>query len=149
MVSGGLLRGCWGWTKPSRTSLDVYHFRGRRSWPLRFAVILMHSCPVRPVCFQSRAFHKCPVTVVQQEWHREGKEMLANVTLHNQNGFSVKNAIVTCEIYEETRVPQNRRGVTVRRVLPPGRTTVSDLAFPIAANDAQGDSCQVLSAQKV
>jgi len=40
--------------------------------------------------------------------------MLANVTLHNQNGFSVKNAIVTCEIYEETRVPQNRRGVTVR-----------------------------------
>ena len=89
------------------------------------------------------------VTVVQQEWRREGKEMLVNVTLHNQNGFSVKNVIVTCEIYEETGVPQDRRGITVRRVLRPGRTTVSDLAFPIASNDAKGGSCQVLSAQKL
>ena len=89
------------------------------------------------------------VTVVQQEWHREGKTMLVNVTLDNRNGFSVKNVIVNCEIYEQPQVPQNRRGVTVKRVLPPGRTTVSDLAFPIAANDAQGGSCQVLSAQKV
>ena len=89
------------------------------------------------------------VTVVQQEWRREGKEMLVNVTLHNLNGFSVKNVIVTCEIYEETGVPQDRRGITVRRVLRPGRTTVSDLAFPIASNDAKGGSCQVLSAQKL
>jgi len=89
------------------------------------------------------------VTVVQQEWHREGKTMLVNVTLDNRNGFSVKNVIVNCEIYEQPQVPQNRRGVTVKRVLPPGRTTVSDLAFPIAANDAQDGSCQVLSAQKV
>ncbi len=88
------------------------------------------------------------VTVVQQGWHREGKTMLANVTLDNRNGFSVKNIIVNCEIYEETQVFQSRRGVTVRRVIPSGRTTVSDLAFPIAANDAQGGSCQVLSAQK-
>jgi hypothetical protein len=89
------------------------------------------------------------VTVIQQEWRREGKVMLANITLENGNKFSVKNVIVTCEIYEEIRMPQNKRGVTVRRVLPPGRTTVSDLAFPISSNDAQGGSCQVLSAQKV
>ncbi len=61
----------------------------------------------------------------------------------------MKNVIVTCEIYEETGVPQDRRGITVRRVLRPGRTTVSDLAFPIASNDAKGGSCQVLSAQKL
>src|SRR5437667_10875488 len=89
------------------------------------------------------------VTVVQQEWRREGKVMLANVTLHNENRSSVKNVIVTCEIYEETQMPQNNRGSTVRRIIPPGQTTVSDLAFPILGNDAQGGSCQVLSAQKV
>jgi len=66
--------------------------------------------------------------------------MLANVTLHNQNGFSVKNAIVTCEIYEETRVPQNRRGVTVRECFLLGELLFRTSHFP---------SCQVLSAQKV
>ena len=89
------------------------------------------------------------VTVVQQEWRREGKTMLANVTFYNRNGFSVKNVIVKCEVYEQTQMPQTRRGITVKRVLPPGRTTVSDLAFSIVTNDAQGGSCQVLSAQKV
>jgi hypothetical protein len=79
----------------------------------------------------------------------EGKTMLANVTLDNQNGFSVKNVIVKCEIYEEVQVTQTRRGITVKRVFHPGRTTVRDLAFPILSNDAKGGSCEVLSAQKV
>ena len=72
------------------------------------------------------------VTVLQQEWHREGKTMLANVTLDNRNGFSVKNVIVNCDIDEQIQVPQTRRGVTVKRVLPPVPSRHSVICFASA-----------------
>ncbi len=74
------------------------------AWTDRSTVDLMGKAPVYAGTPSDSQVGK--VTVVQQEWHRAGKTMLANVTLDNRNGFSVKNVIVNCEIMRRLGSPR-------------------------------------------
>src|SRR6266705_4604396 len=86
------------------------------------------------------------VSFTRQTWHQEGKLLIADVTLRNNNAFSVKQVIVTCEVLGDRGRPKDTRGSAVREVLPPGEKTISGLEFPIVATTAQGGGCRVLSA---
>jgi hypothetical protein len=101
---------------------------------------------------QSAAGSENPIgklSVTQQSWRREGKFLILEITLKNENPFPVEGVIISCEIRGDPAKPQDSRGVAIRQPIPQGSTKVQGLEFSTTNDKAQGSLCNVDSAERV
>ncbi len=88
------------------------------------------------------------LSILGQAWHQDGKFLVVDITFQNDNSFPLKGVIVSCDIKGDKAKPNDSRGMTIRQVLPPGKTRVPGLEFTITGTSAEGGACKVASAEK-
>jgi hypothetical protein len=88
------------------------------------------------------------LSIVDQQWRLDGKFLIFDLTFQNDNPFPLKGVIVSCEIREDKAKPNDNRGLTIRQVLPPGKTKVPGLEFSITGKAAAGGPCRVTTAER-
>jgi hypothetical protein len=82
------------------------------------------------------------VSVALQTWRHDGKFLILEIAIKNENSFSV-SVVILCEVHGDRAKPQDNRRVSIRHPLPHGSATVQGLEFPIADDKAQGGPCKV------
>ena len=100
---------------------------------------------------QSAAGSENPIgklSITQQSWRHEGKFLILQITLKNENPFPVEGVIISCEIRGDPAKPRDRRGVAIRQPIPQCSTTVQGLEFSVTHDKAQGSLCKVDSAER-
>jgi hypothetical protein len=114
------------------------------------AAVLIFLCSIllgSPSKAQQSSEAVAKISVVQQKWRKDGEFMIADLILRNDNAFPVTDVIVSCELYGEKAKPEDKRGIAIRKALPPGTTEIPGLEFSIAGTDAQGGPCHVIAAE--
>jgi hypothetical protein len=90
------------------------------------------------------------LSISRQKWLREGGFLIAEITFVNENAFPVHGVIFGCDFFDPPHLNVGRRGNLIRRILPPGETTIGGIEFTMLKNnlfdpDMFGGGCSVAS----
>jgi hypothetical protein len=88
------------------------------------------------------------LSIVRQNWRREGGFLIAEMTFANDKQFPVDGAIVTCDFFDPPSLFVGKRGSLIVRILPPGETTIGGIEFTMLKHnvldrDMFGATCGV------
>ena len=90
------------------------------------------------------------LSIIRQNWLREGGFLIAEVTLTNENEFPVDGVIISCDFFDPPHLYIGSRGNLIVRILPPGETTIGGIEFTMLRHnvlhrDMFGGVCSVAS----
>ena len=90
------------------------------------------------------------LSISKQKWLREGGFLIAEITFSNENEFPVHGVIIGCDFFDPPHLNIGRRGNLIRRIFPPGETTIGGIEFTMLKNnlfdpDMFGGGCSVAS----
>jgi hypothetical protein len=90
------------------------------------------------------------LSISRQNWLREGGFLIAEITFANKNEFPVHGVIIGCDFFDPPHLNIGRRGNLIRRILPPGETTIGGIEFTMLKKnvfdpDMFGGGCSVAS----
>jgi hypothetical protein len=90
------------------------------------------------------------LSIIRQNWLREGGFLIAEVTLTNENEFPVDGVIISCDFFDPPYLYIGSRGNLIVRILPPGETTIGGIEFTMLKHnvlhrDMFGGVCSVAS----
>jgi hypothetical protein len=88
--------------------------------------------------------------ISRQNWLREGGFLIAEITFANKNEFPVHGVTIGCDFFDPPHLNIGRRGNLIRRILPPGETTIGGIEFTMLKKNAFdpdmfGGGCSVTS----
>ena len=87
------------------------------------------------------------------QWRRGSGLVYGTVALTNDNAYPVKNVTIGCDFFDAWGSPIGTKATLIRRVVGPGRTTVSGIYFSLIfdnrlLSNAQVGACRVISAKR-
>jgi hypothetical protein len=82
-------------------------------------------------------------------WRRGGGLVYGAMALNNQNGYAVKNVIISCDFFDEWGNLVGRRATGIRRIFSSGRTWVSGIYLTLPSRNALAGACRIISAKRV
>jgi hypothetical protein len=82
-------------------------------------------------------------------WRRGGGLVYGAMALHNENSYSVKDVIISCDFFDEWGNLVGRRATGIRRIFSSGRTWVSGIYLTLPSRNAQAGACHIISAKRV
>jgi hypothetical protein len=82
-------------------------------------------------------------------WRRGGGLVYGAMALNNENGYSVKDVIISCDFFDEWGNLVGRRATGIRRIFSSGRTWVSGIYLTLPSRNAQAGACRIISAKRV
>jgi hypothetical protein len=88
------------------------------------------------------------------QWHRGAGLVYGTMALTNENAYPVKNVTIGCDFFDERGNRIGTKATLLRRVVGPGRTTVSGIYFTLIfdnrlLSNAQAGACRIISAKRV
>jgi hypothetical protein len=88
------------------------------------------------------------------QWRRGSGLVYGSMALTNENAYAVKNVTIGCDFFDEWGNPIGTKATLLRRVVGPGRTTVSGIYFTLIfdnrlLSNAQAGACRIISAKRV
>jgi hypothetical protein len=89
------------------------------------------------------------LSVARPTWHRGAGLLYGEVTIKNRNAYSVVNVIITCDFFDQWGNPLGSKGTALRTPVPPGRTRVSGIEFPLTIRNMQAGACRAVSAERM
>lgn len=106
---------------------------------------------------QDRSWSDPPVEklmVGTPQWHRGSGLVYGSMALTNENAYPVKNVTIGCDFFDEWGKPVGTKATLLRRIVGPGRTTVSGIYFTLIfdnrlLSNAQAGACRIISAKRV
>jgi hypothetical protein len=69
------------------------------------------------------------LSIIRQNWLREGGFLIAEVTFTNKNELPVDGVIISCDFFDPPDLHIGSRGNLIVRILPPGETTIGGIEF--------------------
>jgi hypothetical protein len=88
-------------------------------------------------------------SVVSQNWHRFPGLAVADITFQNANDFRVRDAVISCEFFDDKGKLIATRGSTVFQSFPPGKKKIDGVEFSLREKNAVPGSCRVISVSTV
>ena len=89
-------------------------------------------------------------SVLTQHWRRYPGLAVADIIFNNENGYAVRNVIVTCEFLDRNGNAVATRGSTIFQSFPPASTIkIDNVYFSLREKNAVPGSCRALSASNV
>jgi hypothetical protein len=90
------------------------------------------------------------LSIIRQNWLREGGFLIAEVTFTNKNELPVDGVIISCDFFDPPDLHIGSRGNLIVRILPPGETTIGGIEFTMLKHnvfdpDMFGGTCRVAS----
>jgi hypothetical protein len=87
------------------------------------------------------------------QWHRGSGLVYGTMALTNENAYPVKNVTIGCDFFDEWGKPIGTKATLIRRVVGPGRTTLSGVYFTLifdnrVLSNAQAGACRIISAKR-
>jgi hypothetical protein len=82
-------------------------------------------------------------------WRRGAGLVYGAMALNNQNGYSVKDVIISCDFFDEWGNRIGRRATGIRRIFSSGRTWISGIYLTLPSRNAQAGACRIISAKRV
>jgi len=82
-------------------------------------------------------------------WRRGAGLVYGSMALKNQNDYSVKQVIISCDFFDEWGNLIGRRATGVHQIFSPGRTWVSGIYLTLPSRKAYPGACHIISAKRV
>jgi hypothetical protein len=91
--------------------------------------------------------------VGRPQWRRGSGLVYGTMALTNENAYPVKNVTIGCDFFDEWGNRIGTKATIIRRVVSPGRTTVSGIYFSLIfdnrlLSNAQAGACRIISAKR-
>jgi hypothetical protein len=83
-------------------------------------------------------------SIVNQTWHRYPGLAVADITFQNANAVRVRNAQLSCEIFDAKGKKIADRRSIVFQSFPPGKKKVEGIEFSLREKNAVPGSCSVI-----
>jgi hypothetical protein len=82
-------------------------------------------------------------------WRRGTGLVYGAMALNNQNSYSVKDVIISCDFFDEWGNQIGRRATGIRRIFSSGTTWISGIYLTLPSRNAQPGACRIISAKRV
>jgi hypothetical protein len=107
---------------------------------------------VAPAGAQELPKHDFPVdnlSLGHPFWRRGAGLVYGSMALKNQNDYSVKEVIISCDFLDEWGNLIGRRATGIHQIFNPGRTWVSGIYLTLPSRKAYPGACHIISAKRV
>jgi hypothetical protein len=82
-------------------------------------------------------------------WRRGAGLVYGAMALNNENSYSVKDVIISCDFFDEWGNLIGRRATGIRRIFGSGRSWISGVYLTLPSRNAQAGACRIISAKRV